>query len=85
MIELKRVKEFMETLEFHGYIDHDPTKLDQLIQDYYPLNKALTTPVDVGQSEQFISFARFVANYGNGSYATAYEDMFKEWRKKRNI
>jgi hypothetical protein len=46
MTELERVKEFMETLEFHGYIDHDPTKLDQLIQDYYPLNQEQTLPMD---------------------------------------
>jgi hypothetical protein len=32
----KEVKEFVETLHFHGYIDHDITKLDNLIDDYYP-------------------------------------------------
>jgi hypothetical protein len=32
----KEVKEFLETLHFHGYIDHDITKLDNLIDDYYP-------------------------------------------------
>ena len=36
MKELERVKEFMDTLEFHGYIDHDPTKLNQLIEDLIP-------------------------------------------------
>ena len=35
------------------------------------------------QRELFVSFARFVANYKH-SYATAYEDMFKEWLTKRN-
>ena len=46
MTELERVQEFMETLEFHGYIDHDPTKLKQLIDDYYPLNQGQTLPID---------------------------------------
>lgn len=32
----KEVKEFLETLHFHGYIDHDITKLNNLIDDYYP-------------------------------------------------
>jgi len=32
----KEVKEFVEKLHFHGYIDHDITKLDNLIDDYYP-------------------------------------------------
>lgn len=32
----KEIKEFVETLHFHGYIDHDITKLDNLIDDYYP-------------------------------------------------
>jgi hypothetical protein len=31
----KKVKDFVETLHFHGYIDHDITKLDNLIDDYY--------------------------------------------------
>ena len=46
MKELERVKEFMDTLEFHGYIDHDPTKLNQLIEDYYPLKQGQTLPLD---------------------------------------
>jgi hypothetical protein len=46
MTELERVKEFMETLEFHGYIDHDSSKLDQLIEDYYPLKQGQTLPLD---------------------------------------
>lgn len=29
------VKLFLETLDFHGYIDHDITKLDSLIEQYY--------------------------------------------------
>nr|WP_298655648.1 hypothetical protein [uncultured Flavobacterium sp.] len=32
----KEIKEFLETLHFHGYIDHDITKLENLIDDYYP-------------------------------------------------
>lgn len=32
----KEIKDFLETLHFHGYIDHDITKLDNLIDDYYP-------------------------------------------------
>lgn len=32
----KEIKEFLEILHFHGYIDHDITKLDNLIDDYYP-------------------------------------------------
>jgi hypothetical protein len=32
----KEVKQFVETLHFHGYIAHDITKLDNLIDDYYP-------------------------------------------------
>ena len=32
----EEIKEFLETLHFHGYIDHDITKLDNLIDDYYP-------------------------------------------------
>jgi len=46
MKELERVKEFMETLEFHGYIDHDSTKLNELIDDYYPLKQGQTLPID---------------------------------------
>jgi hypothetical protein len=69
MTELKRVKEFMETLEFHGYIDHDPTKLDQLIQDYYPLNKALTTPVDVENKE--LPVYKVVFNEGSDDGVTS--------------
>jgi hypothetical protein len=46
MKELERVKEFMETLEFHGYIDHDPTKLKQLIDDYYPIKQGKNLPLD---------------------------------------
>jgi len=45
MTELDRVKEFMETLEFHGYIDHDPTKLNALIDDYYPLKQGQLLPI----------------------------------------
>ena len=46
----------------------------------------LTMPVVEKQCELFVSFARFANNYGKGSYATAYEDMFKEWceRKRSN-
>jgi hypothetical protein len=36
----------------------------------------------IHQKELFVSFARFAINYGKGSYATAYEDMFLEWCKK---
>lgn len=36
------------------------------------------------QRELFVSFARFVHNYGKGSYGTSYEEMFSEWLKKRN-
>lgn len=32
----KEIKDFLETLHFHGYIDHDITKLDNLIDDYFP-------------------------------------------------
>lgn len=32
----KEIKEFLEMLHFHGYIDHDITKLENLINDYYP-------------------------------------------------
>ena len=32
----KEAKQFVETLHFHGYIAHDITKLDSLIDDYYP-------------------------------------------------
>ena len=46
--------------------------------------KQCNLPVVRQQSELFVSFARFVANYKH-SYATAYEDMFKEWCDKRNI
>jgi len=46
MTELERVKEFMETLEFHGYIDHYPTKFDSLIEEYYPLKQGQTLPLD---------------------------------------
>ena len=34
--------------------------------------------------ELFVSFARFAHNYGKGSYATSYEEMYEEWLKKRN-
>lgn len=48
-------------------------------------DSGLNIPVVMQQSELFISFARFANNYGKGSYAMSYEDMFKEWCKKRNI
>lgn len=32
----KEIKDFLETLHFHGYIAHDITKLENLIDDYYP-------------------------------------------------
>jgi hypothetical protein len=41
-----KIKEFLETLHFHGYIDHDVTKLGRLIEDYYP-NKSSNTDTDV--------------------------------------
>jgi len=37
------------------------------------------------QRELFISFARFVENYGKKKYETSYEDMFEQWGKQRNI
>jgi hypothetical protein len=37
------------------------------------------------RSELFVSFARFAINYGKGSYATSYEDMFQEWCGKKSI
>lgn len=50
----------------------------------HPETKQLNIADVRQQSELFVSFARFVANYKH-SYATAYEDMFKEWCDKRNI
>jgi hypothetical protein len=32
----KEIEDFLETLYFHGYIDHDITKLNRLIDDYFP-------------------------------------------------
>jgi hypothetical protein len=35
-INRKQIKEYLEILYFHGYINHDITKLDNLIDDYFP-------------------------------------------------
>lgn len=40
-MDRKTIKEFLETLHFHGYIDHDITKLDDLIDVYYPKEKLI--------------------------------------------
>jgi hypothetical protein len=58
MKELERVKEFMETLEFHGYIDHDPTKLKQLIEDYYPIKQGKNLPLDSVSVSVFSEYER---------------------------
>lgn len=36
------IKQFLETLHFHGYIDHDITKIDDLIDNYYPKDTLVT-------------------------------------------
>ena len=34
-MDKKKLLTFLETLDFHGYIDHDPAKLSDLLK-YYP-------------------------------------------------
>lgn len=42
----EEIKAFLETLYFHGYIDYDITKLDDLLQ-YYPAPDKIKLPLDV--------------------------------------
>lgn len=38
----KELVGFLETLEFHGYLDHDPTKIESLVEDYWnPTNSSV--------------------------------------------
>lgn len=68
----KELKEFLELLHFHGYIDHDITKLENLIDNYYPEqhNKA-----HAEQSEQLKvevgALANRLALAGEGNAAVA--------------
>jgi len=47
--------------------------------------KDLGVSSEINRSQLFISFARFVENYGEKKSETSYEDMLKQWEKQRNI
>ena len=70
-----------ETLTIEGF-DKYWTKIESALADITNDDRCLHLQRVRQQSELFVSFARFVANYKH-SYATAYEDMFNEWCSKK--
>ena len=64
--------------EKHSY---DSSQMVRMSLDEISKVEKLNLANVMQQSELFVSFARFVANYKH-SYSVSYETMFKEWVQK---
>jgi subtilase family serine protease len=88
--EIKSEKVETATQYWSGY-NKGLLKAVQVIREYQAngdnkeQEQALPLNIVRQQSELYVSFARYVGNYGKGSYTTTYEDMFKEWCDKKKL